>query len=260
MLASLEQAFRERVPFQEDALLGAELTTEVRPILHCLLEAASVQLESACVEAYGLLSRLGHQAGALGATPTALLVLREALSGVLNAAGIHGPGLSPEELTMVLMEGYCAGRDERTSSSLRSSIRSSQIRFRLAPRCCVVTLNGPLDVDALGAVLDDAARWCFQENALSVLLDATCLQASPSQDVARALLEFCLSCRQVGAQVVLACTDATWREALESLGLRESGALLVPGDASCAVPEALRLAGLTIRPAQRGLLSLIAGR
>lgn len=250
MLAAFQEAFQRRVPFREDGLLGPGLMHEVRPILYCLVDAARAEPSTACNEAYGLVSLLGRRAGALGITPTAALAIREALLAALRETGIEAPARLSDELTMVLMEGYCAGRDERTTEQLRDGVARGQLAFWLAPRCRCVFLTGPLDLEALQGMLEKQARLLMSGNAASCLLDTTQLEAAPPEGVARALLEFTLSGHMLGVRMVMVCSDPEWRTALGVLHFAASGGILRE-HLEEALPEVLRFAGHELKPFTR---------
>jgi hypothetical protein len=206
----------------------------------------SAPATAGCHEAYALLSLLGRRAGLLGATPTAALVVLRAIVLALEEGAHQVPPALQHELNMVLLEGYCAGRDERTSAQLRAAIARSQVSLRLAPRCRYLALSGPLEVEALEAVLDESAREFLRDDGLSCLVDVSRLESHPPERVARALLEFCLSCRAVGGTLVLVGLRAELQHELRQLGLSEAVAHVADRFAE-ALPHALAIAGHELR-------------
>ena len=181
MLETFDQAYRSGVPFAEDRVLGPDLVHEVAPVLETLARALHADENTGCHEAYALLTLLGRRAGVLGATPTAALVVLRAMVTALEGAGIQPGAALREELTMVLLEGYCGGRDERMGSEFRKSMLRSQVSLRLASRCRYLALSGPLDPEALEQVFEEAAREFLREDARACLLDLTRLSASPNE-------------------------------------------------------------------------------
>jgi hypothetical protein len=249
MLETFERAYREGVPFQEDGLLGADLVHEVVPVLDTLARSVGSLPAGGCHEAYALLALLGRRAGLLGATPTAALMMLRAIVLALAEGAVKLSLELQQELTMVLLEGYCAGRDERTSSELRAAVARNQVSLRLAPRCRYLALSGPLEVEALEQVLDEAAREFLRDDGLSCLVDLTRLESHPPERVARAVLEFCLSCRAVGGTLVLVGVRADLAGELLELGCSDTVARVMERF-SDALPHVLGLAGHELRAAR----------
>jgi hypothetical protein len=247
MLASFQQLYRSRVPFSEDGHLAPELASEARPVLEALSEGAAATTGSSCHEAYALLTLLGRRAGVLGATPTAALSLAEALAAALIAGGIALATEVQRELGMVMLEGYCAGRDERNTHLLRTSVARGQRSLRLAPRCHCLVISGPLEEDALRATLEEAARDLLRHDAVSCLVDLDKLDCPASEAAARAVLELCLAGRSLGGTVVLVGVSDALRVELQALGLAHSGAILCT-DIGKGLQLALECAGHEIRP------------
>ncbi len=250
MLETFERAYRSGVPFAEDRILGPELVHEVAPVLETLARALSTDENAGCHEAYALLTLLGRRAGVLGATPTAaLVVLRAMVTALEDAAIAPGPSLR-DELTMVLLEGYSAGRDERMSADFRARLMRSQCSLRLAPHCCYFAPSGPLDPEALEHVFEEAAREFLREDGRACLLDLARLVAPSREDTARPVLEFCLQCRAVGGVVFLTGATAELSQELRALGLSDEVAEIV-GDFAAAMTRVLAACGLELR-ARRG--------
>jgi hypothetical protein len=251
MLETFERVYRSGVPFQEDRVLGTDLVHEVAPVLETLARTAANQGVTGSHEAYALLSLLGRRAGWLGATPSAAFVVLRALVTALSSAGLEPSAEFREQLNMVLIEGYCAGRDERVSSELRASVARSQVSISLAPRCRYLAPAGPLEVEALEQVLDEAARAFLRDDGVSCLLDVARLESQPTERVARALLEFCLQCRSVGGSLVLTGVSPELTVELRTLGLSNDVALVVHTLAE-AMSQVLALAGHELRPLRAG--------
>lgn len=258
MLEVFERVYRSGVPFQEDAILGADLIHEVAPVLETLARAAGTfgaeagptvdpRGQSSCHEGYALLTLLGRRAGLLGATPTAAFVVLRAIVSALTGAGVQLSASLRDELNMVLLEGYCAGRDERVSAELRASVARNQVSVLLAPRCRFVALAGPFEVEALEQVLDEAAREFLRDDGVSCLLDVSRLDCQPPVRSARALLEFCLACRAVGGSVVLVGLQPELARELHELGLSERVAQLAETFGQ-GLTQALAHAGQEVRP------------
>lgn len=267
MLEIFERVYRSDVPFQEDRILGADLVHEVAPVLETLVRAAGAfgspggapASMASCHEGYALLTLLGRRAGSLGATPTAALVVLRAINAALTATGVELCAEFREELNMVLLEGYCAGRDERVSADLRASVASSQVSLALAPRCRLLAPAGPLEVEALEQVLDEAAREFLRDDGVSCLLDVSRLHCHPSAHTARALLEFCLACRAVGGNLVLVGGGTELMSELRALGFSERVAVVAESFAQ-GLTQALAAAGQELRPLRGGWTKALFAR
>jgi hypothetical protein len=259
MLETFDLAYRSGVPFAEDRILGADLAHEVAPVLETLARAALAGGTADCHEAYALLTLLGRRAGLLGATPSAALAVLRAIVAALAGAGFETAAVDREQLTMVLLEGYCAGRDERVCGDLRASVVRSQVSFALASRCRYVAVAGPLDADALEQVLDGAAREFLRDDGVGCLVDVSRLDVHPNERVARALLEFFLQCRAVGGNLVLTGAAPELVRELRALGLSDTVALVVD-DLAEAMTQVLAWSGHELRPLRPSWTRLLFAR
>jgi hypothetical protein len=258
MLETFDQLYRSGAPFREDAALGAELAREARPVLEALVQAsAEPRAAGGRHEVYAWINLLGRRAGSLGATPSAALHLLAALGGALSAGGAGPAEDLRAELAMVLMEGYCAGRDERVTQELRLDLSRAQASFLLAPRCRCVLLSGTLESEVLERVLEGVARELLHDDALSCLIDATRMRCAPGEHAPRALVDFLLTCRSLGVCPVLAGASP---EVLRGIEVWASGR---EPELARDFPEALRLAlaraSQELRPARAGLRRLLFG-
>ncbi|MFT3922649.1 MAG: hypothetical protein QM778_08960 [Myxococcales bacterium] len=260
MLAIFERAYRQGVAFREDRLLGPDLSHEVRPVLEALAQLGpGASDDTCCHEAYALLTLLGRRAGVLGATPTAALALLQALFAALSE---EDSALSSElemRCQVVVLEGYCAGRDERVTAELRASVAKHQVSLSLAPRCRYLALAGPLELDALEQVLDEAARDFLRDDALACLLDVSRLDGWPSERMARALLEFCLACRALGGSVVMVGLGAELHGELQRLGM-SGDSVAVAASFAVGLAQVLDSAGHELRPSRSRWAKSLFGR
>lgn len=197
------------LPFREDAALLAALMTEVPPALDALARGYRISLSGsweqdrvALSEGFALFNLLCRGAGLLGATPTASVALARATIATLRKQGLALPDACSEELLVIAVEGYSAGRDELRERSLREIAATSQVWFSLAPRCFCVFLAGSLLPDALERLCDDLARQLFRAQARSALIDVSRLHEA-GEDQARAIVAFARTLSELGVEVTL---------------------------------------------------------
>lgn len=253
-------------PFREDSALVPSLLDEADPVLSALargyrsggpvpgVEArASMReqppLRATLSEGFALFNLLCRRAGVLGATPTVCLVLARAVVLALRSEGIELSPASIDDLMVVAVEGYSAGRDELRERSLRASAERSQVLFPLAAHCYFACLADNLLPDQLERILDDFARQLFRAEARVVLLDISRLD-EPGEDAARALVSFLRTLDGLGVELWLhesAPRFAAWFAKLElSVRVRQAADL---GD---GITRALAAAGYEVH--KRGRL------
>lgn len=257
---ALLAAFRARLsgalPFREDSALVEDLLLEVRPVLEGLARGIQIGAgePSAQHEGFALLRLLLRRVALQGGTPTAALALTRALEGALDELGFRVPEAAREHLSIVALEGYCAGRDERREEQLRALSAASQQCFALAPRCYVVCLSGCHHLDQLERALEDIARELFRADAKAVLLDVARLQQA-DEETARALVGWVSTLRGLGTQLLISGVGSElsgWFERLklDALGVQRCQSLAV------AVPRLMAVGGYEIRARGR-LLELM---
>jgi hypothetical protein len=228
MLLAFQQAYTTSVPFREDGALVHDLAQEVKPVLEALAVAADADAGTRPVhEAYALLNLFCRRAGALGATPSAALSLLEAIVQSLVAAGVQVTERWRRDLSMVAVEGYSAGRDERVTRELKQAALRGQVGFLLAPRSYAGFLAGALDADDVEHVLEDWARTLLRCDAQSCLLDVSRLECAAFEQAARAVTGFCVTAQSLGVSVLLFAARGELRQTLLAVGLARSGATLV---------------------------------
>ncbi len=208
-LSAFEAELACRLPFREDAALLAALMTEVPPALDALARGYRIsqsgsggQDKAALSEGFALFNLLCRGAGLLGATPTASVALARATIAALQKQGVALPEACREELCVIAVEGYSAGRDELRERSLREIAAQSQVWFALAPRCFCVFLAGSLLPDALERLCEDLARHLFRAQARSALVDVSRLH-EVGEDQARAVVAFARTLAGLGVEVTL---------------------------------------------------------
>jgi hypothetical protein len=250
MLRAFEQAYAAAVPFREDGALGADLTTEVRPVLEALADIQGADGEPRH-EAYALLTLLGRRAGVLGATPSAALGLLAALLEGLASVGHRVAPGERDQLAMVLLEGYCVGRDERVTRGLKRANTDGQVWLRLAPRCYAGFLAGAVEADAAEQVLDAWARALLQHDARSCVLDVTRVQADHPEPPARPVVSFCHTAFSLGVGVHLVRPHPELFSALVEVGLYESRATVFDSF-EAALAAGMRAVGYALSGRRRG--------
>lgn len=251
------------LPFREDAALLSALLIDVPAALSALRAGYSVSADPCTGAAHGALSEgfalfnlLCRRAGLLGATPTACLALARAAIAALKSEGLALTGACLDDLAMVAVEGFSAGRDELRERALRTIAGESQVLTPLAPRCYALFLAGSLLPEQLERVLEDWARQLFRAEARGVLLDISRLDEA-GEDAARALVAFASTLSGLGATLALyepSDRFDAWFQRLEldARGVRQCA------DPGVALARALTAAGYELRA--RGRLGELLDR
>lgn len=239
-LCAFEQELASALPFREDAALLGALLPDLPPVLFALrtgyrssVELRPAQARAPLSEGFALFNLLCRRAGVLGATPTASLALARALVAALRADGLALSAGCADDLALIAVEGYSAGRDELRERSLRTITSESQVWFPLAPRCFGLFLAGSFLPEALERVLDDLARQLFRAEARSVLLDVSRLYEA-GEDQARAIVTFTGTLTGLGVDVTVFEGDTRFQPWFERLDLVKHGVRQCS-----ALPEAL---------------------
>jgi hypothetical protein len=248
MLRGFEARIEHSVPFREDAELLRELRAEVRPVLEALASAYayadSVGSPRALHDGLSLFNLLARRTGFQGVTPTALLALAHGVASGIEASGCTLSGAQRDELLVVALEGYAAGRDELRERELCPSGAQGQVCCALAPGCFGVFLTGAHGSERLERQLDEISRQLFRAEARSVLLDLARLPED-GEERARALLGFIATVMSLGTQVFVCGGTGldAWRQ---RLGLPALGAQQL-ADFDAARAAALLAAGYELR-------------
>lgn len=250
MRAYVGLRYERAARFREDRALTGELSAEAVPVLEALRIAFTPRDEPRAVhEAYALLSLLGRRAALLGATPGASLTLLEAVCAAVREAGVEIDAPIAAELTTVMVEGYCAGRDERVTRELRQVAAESQVAHELGPGCLAIFLAGLHAEPDLTPTLEQLARELLRRDAKSCLLDVTRLSGI-DEDVARAIGRFCVHAASLGVATFVAGAPGWLRQQLANWGIGSGATSFVDG-AERAQTLALTAAGLSLRPRRR---------
>jgi anti-anti-sigma regulatory factor len=197
------------LPFREDAALLRALIVDV-PAALSALRSGYLASDQPCTgasrgllsEGFSLFSLLCRRAGLLGATPTACLALARAALAALKSEGLVLTAACADDLAVVAVEGFSAGRDELRERALRTIARESQVLVTLAPRCFALFLAGSLLHEQLERLLDDWARQLFRADTRSVLLDISRLHEA-GEDSARAIVAFASTLTGIGVALCL---------------------------------------------------------
>jgi hypothetical protein len=217
------------LPFREDALLLSALVTEVEPVLSALGAAYRTQNEpctrparTALSEGFALFNLLCRRAGLLGTTPTACLALARAVMAALRSEGLPLSEACADDLSVIAVEGFSAGRDELRERSLRTIAIESQVLVPLAARSFLVVLAGSLLAEPLERLLEDFARQLFRAEARSVLLDVSRL-CEHGEDQARAIVAFASTLSGLGVDVLIYDKGASFDAWFAQLDLTARG-------------------------------------
>jgi anti-anti-sigma regulatory factor len=225
MLRAFEARLERALPFREDAALLRELGAELRPVLESLACAYALPADSgtsAAHEGFALFHLLARRSGLLGATPSVAPALARGVVSALEAAHCQLSAAQRDDLLLVALEGYAAGRDELRARELCRDGADDQASCELAPGCFAIFLAGAPTGERLEPLLDELSRRLFRADARSLLLDLSRL-SELDEEGARALLHFSTTLGGLGTQVFLFGVDRldAWRE---RLGLPELGA------------------------------------
>lgn len=247
MLRAFEQRLASSVPFREDTSRLSDLNVEVRPVLEVLARAYRERagVNSAMHEGFALFTLLCRRAGVLGATPTASIAVLNAVLAALCTAGIELSPQDREQLMMVAVEGYTAGRDEAREHALRAIAADSQVWHALAPRCFGLFLAGTHHPEQLEQVLERCARELFRADVRAVLVDLSRLHNGCDEN-ARVVADFGATLVSLGARLIVYGADATFRVWFDRLHFAEREIEHIP-DFARAHRRALELAGYELR-------------
>jgi hypothetical protein len=203
ILGTFQEAYQAHVPFREDRELAGELCAEARPVLEALAQAIeSGPPHGQAHEAIALVSLLCRRAGLRGATPSAAQALLRALSTALAAAGLVLGEALELRVQMVGFEGYCGGRDERSTRANAEVLRQSQVMCMLAPRCAAAFLAANPESEQLALVLDEVGKLALHHDALACLVDVSRLTLT-AEDTARALFDGLSTLASLGTSPLL---------------------------------------------------------
>jgi len=195
-------------------------------------------------EGFALFNLLCRRAGLLSATPTASLALANAVLAGLEAAETRLTPEQKEELSMIAVEGYSAGRDEQRERSLRLDAANNQICCMLGPRCAALFLAGSHLPEHLEATLEQTARQLFRADVRAALLDLSRLDDA-GEESARAIANLLATLGSLGARVVVVGARDL-KPHFERFQIAQHGAQLVD-DFAVALTLVLRAAGLELK-------------
>jgi hypothetical protein len=249
---AFERELASSLPFREDASLLSALLTDLPPVLYALRtgyrsssDPCTNESRAPLSEGFALFNLLCRRAGLLGATPTASLALARALIAALRSEGLALSGACADDLAVIAVEGYSAGRDELRERTLRTINSESQVWFALAPRCFAVFLAGSFLSEALERLLDDLARQLFRAEARSALVDVSRLHEA-GEEQARALVSFAGTLTGLGVEVTLLDDRARFQPWFAQLDLAKHG-VRESRELPAALARVLSVAGYDLR-------------
>jgi len=232
--------------FREDRVLVGALACEAEPVLEALYVAFTPHEGPRAVhESYALLSLLGRRAALLGATPGAAIAIVEAVCAALREVGAALDPALVSELSVVVVEGYCLGRDERITRELRETSAQSQVAIELGRGCIAIFLGGLHAECDLAPELERHARELLRADAKSCLLDVSRL-VRIDEELARALGRFCAIAGQLGVTTFVVGASAWLREQFAGWPLVRDAATFVD-EYDRAQALALAAAGLHLK-------------
>lgn len=247
MCARFRAQYAAGVRFREDGQLLDPLAIEAEPVLSAL--AAELRCGSVR-EGYALLTLLARHAASLGATPGIALTLVDAICAAVEGEGRTIALRQRDELTLVVLEGYCAARDERSTRLLRETAAERQVSFELAPGCIGIFLGGSHDELDLGPTLERFARDLLHAGTRSCLLDLTQLSRPIGEGLARAIGRFCAQAATLGVCSFVVGSPPALEEQFARWEVSGGPVLLVENPAH-ARSLALAAAGHELRPARQ---------
>jgi len=199
MLAAFRQRYEESVPFKEDRALSADLVEQARPVFEALSEPRPDTDSDPDHEALALLNLLSRRAGVLGATPAAALgICRGIEAGLVGAESPLGKA-ALDQIALVILEGYVAGRDERITRELRRAAVAGLALLPLAPQAFALVAAGHLDADELSPGLEEIERALLRSDARALVLDLTTLRYD-GDDVPRLFCGLLSTSRSLGVR------------------------------------------------------------
>lgn len=202
MQTAFREAFRSAVPFKEEAALVERLAGEAGPVLEALQiayegERSATTSGASLHESYALLTLLARQAAASGVTPAGALGLADAIAAALAQAGMDLSESASRALRTIVVEGYCAARDEAVTTELRRVAAESQPMLELAAGCFAICLGGAHRPEELAPALASHARALLRRDARSCVLDIERLVLA-EDDLLRVVGHFCAELETLG--------------------------------------------------------------
>ncbi len=258
MLAAFQQSYERSVPFAEDRALGFDLAEQVRPVFAALSDPRPDVGQDADHEGLALLTLLSRRAGLLGATPTAVLALQNALEAGLLAGDAQLEPRAAAQLSIVILEGYVAGRDERITRELRLAAVTGVALVPLVPNAFALILAGRFDPDDLTPRVEEMERELLRNDARALLLDVTRL-VYVSDEVPRILCGLLATARSLGVQSFVCGLEhhgqGAWLQAgVAELEFERAATFMQ------ALPKALSVVGFDLKSQRRWPLPLFGRR
>jgi hypothetical protein len=247
MRARFRAIYAAEARFKEDVRLADALAIEAEPVLDVL--ATSLR-SGALHEGYALLTLLARHAAALGATPGVALALVHAIAGALLETDLELSSAQQDELTVVVLEGFCAARDERSTRLLRETNAERQVAFEIAPGCVGIFLAGSHDEGDLSPTLERFARDLLHAGTRSCLLDLTRLTQPIEEELARALGRFCAQAATLGVCSFVLGAPSPLGEQFARWDV-SGGPVMMVDDPLHARTLALAAAGFELRPTRQ---------
>ncbi len=207
MLATFRQHFEESVPFKEDRALAADLAEQARPVFEALSEPVLGVGSEPDHEALALLNLLSRRAGLLGATPAAALGLCRGIEAALEGAEQSLAASAVDQLALVILEGYVAGRDERVSGELRRAAADGLALLPIGRAAFALIAAGYLQADDLTPRLEEIERELLRADARALVLDVRTLRYQ-GDDVPRLFCGLLITSRSLGVSAFVCGIEA----------------------------------------------------
>lgn len=241
-------AVSQRVPLRT-AFVDA-LVRESRPAVHALLfavqaEQATEPYSLAYHETTAMFSLLGRAFAMDGATPTAAMLVVPLMLEAFRSEGVDVPLVLDGPLSVIFVEGYVRGREERVVSEAERVAVTRVGLSELAPGCYTLVLRGAFTHESLNEILDECARGLLRADAAACTVDIRSL-VEPNADHVRQLRAFAETCEGLGTHVRFV-GDAGAYAALTS----PDASLTFASSALAATTDALADAGFSLRRVSR---------
>jgi len=249
MLAIFRQHYEEAVPFKEDRALAADLAEQARPVFEALSEPVLGAGSEPDHEALALLNLLSRRAGLLGATPAAALGLCRGIEAALKGAEQPLAASAVDQLALVILEGYVAGRDERVTCDLRRASVEGLALLPIAPPAFALVVAGHFQADDLWPRLEEIERELLRADARALALDVRSLRYE-GDDVPRLFCGLLITSRSLGVSAFVCGLEAHEQRPWLDAGLGAIELERVP-TFDQAVAKALACVELELKPRRR---------
>lgn len=218
----------------EQATRFEQLLTEWTPFVECSLRAESALREnerdeaavraafdrsSAWKEARSMAWLFAHR---MGDQQVPVLLLTQLLKAWRMSGESFLSAVVQDDVLPLLFDGYSQGCEERLRQQTQRTLGEFAVIRELAPQSLLVIVAGPLEVEAVRAIVDRASREALRRDAKSLIMDIEQLHM-PSHAVLAELWSMLPGVRTLGTQVYLSGVRGVVAELLNGANLRSEG-------------------------------------